>query len=308
VNPDRKLILTALLIGWVGCSSPDPKPAAEPEPVHADGLQNVFRLSDRLISGSSPEGDAGFAALQRLGVKTIVSVDGSIPDAAAAEKHGMRYVHLPVGYDGIARERTLTLAKAVRDLPGPVYLHCHHGQHRGPAAAAVVQLCLDPAWTAERAENWMKAAGTDPKYTGLTGLPAKLVKPTVAELDAASGEFPQKADVADLTRLMVAVDERWDHLKLVKEAGWKQPPGHPDIDPPHEAVQLAELYREAARLPAVKARGPDLLKQFSGAETAANELAASLRNPSSEAVGKAFGRVQAACAACHTAHRDRSAQ
>lgn len=277
---------------------------SEPQPLHADGLHNVFRLSDRLLSGSNPEGDAGFAALQHLGVKTIVSVDGSIPDVAAAAKHGMRYVHLPVGYDGIPRGRVLALAKAVRDLPGPVYLHCHHGQHRGPAAAAVVQLCLDPAWTPERAERWMKAAGTDPKYTGLISLPATLTKPTAAELDAASSDFPPKADVPDLTRLMVAVDERWDRLKLVKDAGWKQPPNHPDIDPPHEAVQLAELYREAARLSAVKARGSDLLKHFSEAETAVNELAAALHQPSTEAAGKAFGRVQSACSACHAIHRD----
>ncbi len=294
-----------LFVLFVGCSGPAPQPAVEPQPVHADGLHNVFRLSDRLLSGSSPDGDAGFAALQHLGVKTIVSVDGAVPDVAAAERHGMRYVHLPVGYDGIPRERAVALAKAVRDLPGPVYLHCHHGKHRGPAAAAVVQLCLDPAWTPERAEQWMKAAGTDPKYTGLMSLPTKLAKPTAAELDAAIGDFPQKAEVPDLTRLMVAVDERWDHLKLAKDAGWKQPPGHPDLDPPHEAVQLAELYREAARLSAVKARGPDLLMHFSEAETAANELAAALRQPNAEAARKAFGRVQASCTACHTAHRDR---
>lgn len=300
----RKLALVALLAGWLGCAGPAAKPPPDPQPVHADGLHNVFRLSDRLISGSSPEGETGFAALQHLGVKTIVSVDGSIPDVAAAEKHGMRYVHLPVGYDGIPRERMLTLAKAVRDLPGPVYLHCHHGQHRGPAAAAVVQMCLDPTWTAETAASWMKAAGTDPKYVGLTGLPAKLAKPTSAELDEASSDFPPKAEVTDLTRLMVAVDERWDHLKLAKDAGWKQPPGHPDIDPPHEAVQLAELYREAARLSAVKVRGAGLLKHFSEAETAANELATALRTPSVETAGKAFGRMQSACSACHAAHRD----
>jgi protein tyrosine phosphatase (PTP) superfamily phosphohydrolase (DUF442 family) len=304
VKPGRKLAIIALLAGWIGCSGPAPKPTPDPQPVQADGLHNVFRLSDRLISGSSPEGDAGFAALQQLGVRTIVTVDGAVPDVAAAEKHGMRYVHLPVGYDGIPRDRVLALAKAVRDLPGPVYLHCHHGQHRGPAAAAVVQLCLDPTWTAETAASWMKAAGTDPKYTGLTGLPAKLSKPTSAELDAASSDYPPKADVSDLTRLMVAVDERWDHLKLVKDADWKQPPGHPDIDPPHEALQLTELYREAARLSAVKARGAELLKHFFEAETATNELAMALRTQSPEAAGKAFGRVQSACSSCHAAHRD----
>ena len=29
------------------------------------------------------------------------------------------------------------LARAARTLPGPIFVHCHHGMHRGPAAAAV---------------------------------------------------------------------------------------------------------------------------------------------------------------------------
>ena len=36
-----------------------------------------------------------------------------------AKKYGMRYVHLPHGYDGIPEERIAELAKAVRDLPQP---------------------------------------------------------------------------------------------------------------------------------------------------------------------------------------------
>ncbi len=39
-------------------------------------------------------------------------------------------------------------AKAVRDLPGKIYIHCHHGKHRSAAAAAtacVTEDTLDPA-------------------------------------------------------------------------------------------------------------------------------------------------------------------
>jgi protein tyrosine/serine phosphatase len=37
----------------------------------------------------------------------------------------------------ISQERTKELAKADRELAGPIYLHCHHGKHRSPAAAVV---------------------------------------------------------------------------------------------------------------------------------------------------------------------------
>jgi protein tyrosine phosphatase (PTP) superfamily phosphohydrolase (DUF442 family) len=301
--PVWAVLLTAPL---AGCQPP-PAASADPVPLDAPGLHNLYRVSDRLYSGGSPEGDAGFAALARLGVKTVVSVDGATPDVAAAKRHGLRYVHLPLGYDGIPRDRVLALAKVARDLPGPVYVHCHHGKHRGPAAVAVIQLCTDLAWDAAKAEAWLTTAGTDPRYTGLTGLPRSLTPPDAAELARAPADWPAVAKVADLTRVMVSVDERWDHLKLVKAAGWTVPTAHPDVDPPHEAVQLGEHYREAGRLGDVKRRGAEFVRQLGEAESAAGELERALRATPVDA-GRAaaeFARSAAACTNCHDRFRDR---
>jgi protein tyrosine phosphatase (PTP) superfamily phosphohydrolase (DUF442 family) len=299
-----------LLALVVGCGPKPPAtvpdmPAPTPQPLTADGLHNLYRVSDRVYSGSSPDGDAGFASLQALGVKTVISVDGAIPDATAAGRHGLRYVHLPIGYDGIPSERATLLAKAVRDLPGPVYVHCHHGKHRGPAACAVIQLTLDPAWTPEQAEGWLKAAGTDPKYTGLTAIPHQYRPPSKSALDSATADFPTVATVPDLVRLMVDVDARWVHLKEIKAAGWKSPKDHPDLDPPHEAVILAELYREAARHADSTARGKEFVALLGEGEAAAKELEAALRKGDTSAAGSAFSRSQAACAKCHEKHRDK---
>ncbi|MEZ6069075.1 MAG: hypothetical protein R3C10_02145 [Pirellulales bacterium] len=129
-------------------------------------LPNAVQLHPRVISGGLPEGDAAFAELEQLGVKTIISVDGAKPDVQAAARHGLRYVHLPHGYDGIPEERGRELAKAVRELDGPIYIHCHHGKHRSPAAATVacVSTGLLPA---NEAVAVLKLAGTSPNYRGL---------------------------------------------------------------------------------------------------------------------------------------------
>ena len=293
-------VLFLIVACWaMGCGSSAPvPPASGPSSVEVEGLHNVYRLSDRLYSGSDPRGDAGFAALHALGVKTIISVDGATPDVPAAGRHGMRYVHVPVAYDGIPREKAWRIAKAARDLPGPVYVHCHHGQHRGPAAAACVLLALDPGFTREAAAAWLKQAGTDPRYRGLVELPRTLPPPAAADLDAMPADFPQVVAVPDLTRLMVAIDARWDHLKAAKAAGWKTPPEHPDIDPPHEAVQLAELYREAGRMPDVTSRGGEFLALLREAESAAGELEGALRDNHGVAQA-AFERSQALCTKCH---------
>src|SRR5262249_601182 len=98
------LVLFAVMVG--GCGQPSgqrestaveitPVADAPGSPAEYPGLHNVFRLTERLYSGSSPEGEEGFLSLQRLGIKTIISVDGARPEVERARKLGLRYVHLP---------------------------------------------------------------------------------------------------------------------------------------------------------------------------------------------------------------------
>ena len=102
------------------------------KPRNYHGLHNVVAFFDGYLSGSAPEGDIGFEELERMGVKTIISVDGAVPAVERAKARGMRYIHLPIGYNGFDEKRRLELVRATRDAmkDGPVYLHCHHGKHR----------------------------------------------------------------------------------------------------------------------------------------------------------------------------------
>lgn len=44
------------------------------------GLHNVVLFHEGFYSGSAPEGDEGFNTLASIGIKTIISVDGAIPE------------------------------------------------------------------------------------------------------------------------------------------------------------------------------------------------------------------------------------
>jgi protein tyrosine phosphatase (PTP) superfamily phosphohydrolase (DUF442 family) len=271
------------------------------------GLHNVHRFTDKLVSGSSPEGDAGFESLRKLGVKTIISVDGAQPDLERARRFGMRYVHVPIGYDGVTLESALTMARATRDLPGPVYIHCHHGQHRGPAGAAAIQLLLDPACSVDTVVKQMKRAGTDPKYAGLFASQTKIRQAGPVDLDKVSAEFPEAQKPAGFTKAMVEVDEQWDKLKLIKAAGWKTPKSNPDLSPAHEALMLVELFREAARLPSTQSRPMDFRNCLSEAEQKASKLEKLLTSkPTVDSVEalKAFNAIAATCTRCHAKYRD----
>jgi len=280
--------------------------AAEPLARELPGVHNLQRVTDKLLSGSSPEGDAGFATLRDLGVKTVISVDGARPEVERARKFGMRYVHLPIGYNAVPPEQGLRIARAVRDLPGLVYLHCHHGKHRGPAAAAVAMLCLDDKCTMDAALDFMKRAGTDQRYAGLYDSPKRTPRPTRQELDKVSAVFPEVAIVSALAHAMVEIDEHWEAIKLVKKAGWKTPSDHPDIVPPQEALILAQFYGQAAE----NAKNVDMKQWLTEAASNAQTLAKLLSDVKAKnAVGKldaAFEMASMDCSRCHARHRDAS--
>jgi protein tyrosine phosphatase (PTP) superfamily phosphohydrolase (DUF442 family) len=288
--------------------SPEPVPSG-PVPVKAKGLHNVFRITDKIYSGNSPEGNEGFQSLQSLGIKTVISVDGARPDVERARKFGLRYVHIPIGYNGVPRDRALQIARAVRELPGPFYIHCHHGQHRGPTAAAVARLCTDDRCHVEDALAILRSAGTDPRYTGLFKSIQSFQRPTAQEL-AGLAELPEAVKAAGLTPAMVTIDHVWDNLKLVRAAGWKAPPDHPDIDPPHEALQLAEGFQELARLPEVNRRPEDFRKWLGEAQGSVAELERLLRAArgkeavDAEAAEKTYRKAGGTCALCHARYRD----
>lgn len=267
------------------------------------GVHNSFRVTDKVFSGSQPEGDVAFEALAKLGVKTIISVDGSKPDIEAARKHGLRYIHLPFGYDGIPTNRVVELTKAVESQTGPVFVHCHHGLHRGPAAVAVICEATQN-WTPTQAEAWMHEAGTAADYAGLYRAAATFQKPTPAQL-AAIKELPEVTKTSSLVEAMVVIDEHFSRLKLTQKAGWKTPPGHSDITPEHEALQLWEQLREIARTDDTAKRPQDYRTKLSASEKAAESLRLALKSPDAPvAIEAAFAKVGPSCSACHKQYRN----
>jgi protein tyrosine phosphatase (PTP) superfamily phosphohydrolase (DUF442 family) len=307
----RRLLRTCCLllvgIAWLAAA-----PVAEqlPKPLRAPGLENLFQATDRVFSGGQPEGDEGFAALRKLGVKTIISVDGTRPDADRAATHGLRYVHLPHGYDGIAANTAARLVQAALTVDGPIYVHCHHGKHRGPAAVGLI--CQATAgWTPQQAVAWLKQAGTAADYAGLYRANAEFRPPSPAQLAGVPTDFPARAEVSGLVDAMVEIDHRWDNLKAIQQAGWRVPANQPDLVPASEALLLQEAYAELRRSHEAKAKGEQFMEQVRLAEAGAKDLLALLQlKPGAldETAGKQadalFKSAGQSCASCHRQFRN----
>lgn len=288
--------------------TPIPLPAMSDEkPRDYPGIHNAVAFHKGFVSGSVPEGDEGFETLHAMGVKTIISVDGAEPDVAAAKAHGMRYIHLPIGYNGFDEQRKLQLVRATRDAmrEGPVYIHCHHGKHRSAGAAATIATSL--GWeTPDQGISRMKVSGTAPNYKGLYACASGATVLAVSTIERVPADFPSTWKPSGYVKGMVEIDEVFEHLKEIEKAGWVTPPDHPDLVPAAEAGRLADLYRLLHDTDYVRRKPSELasLMQESNARAQGLEDLLAAGEKDTVRLSEQFKLVAASCKDCHTKYRD----
>ncbi|HEX6810269.1 MAG TPA: hypothetical protein VF384_01485 [Planctomycetota bacterium] len=280
-----------------------PTPSAG-QPVHFEGLHNVVTYTEDLVCGGVPEGEAGLRALAAMGIRTIVSVDGASPMVEAAASHGMRYVHLPISYDGVTPEQQLRLAQAVHSLPRPIYVHCHHGKHRSGSALGCAAV-LGGDMTPEEAMSRMAVSGTAKEYGGLWQAvrEGKALDDALLRADPAS--FPSVSKVSGLVATMAEIDRVFDYVKQTQKAGWSAPADHPDLVARKETQRLHVLFSQlpddadSRQLPG---EYQTLLRE---AVANAKALDAAVQANDIAAANRLFAVATASCKTCHKTWRDR---
>ena len=279
------------------------QPGTDWSKLNVSGCENVFQVTESVYSGGEPHTEEALKALADLGIKTIVSVDGAKPDVETAKKYGLRYIHLPIGYDGFSRERGLQFGRVLTDTQGPVYFHCHHGKHRGPAGMAA-GMEASGQWGPSQANAFLKAAGTATKYTGLYEIIDTFTPPTNDEFASVDVSFPAMADTPPFQEAMALSDRQKDNLALAEKVGWKTPADHPDIAPPHEALQLRESFAEILRLKTEAERPAAYQQEMKRALDAAAALEEALRANQPDHATVAFKALNQSCNTCHEQFRD----
>ncbi len=253
-------------------------------PLESGAPERLIAVAPGLWSGAEPDGDAHFVALARLGVKTVVSVDGLAPDVAAARRCGLRTVHVPIGYDGVPADAAASLAAVMGRVgpsgaaPGGVFVHCHHGVHRGPTAAAIAGLSAGLI-DRDGALALLKIAGTAPRYAGLWESVRRFditALPPAGPLREAVPPAGLRAAMGEIDALLGDTDS--------------SPETNRETTTP-AATRLAEALRESARL-------PGLTEAVRGDLRRAGDLAADARTPEGRA------RLAQDCVRCHAVHRD----
>lgn len=268
------------------------------------GVENAFRLSPNVYSGGSPVGESAFHRLRELGVRTIVSVDGAAPDVETAKRYGIEYVHVPLRYSGLEPFQLAQLAKVAKERPGPFLIHCHHGRHRGPAAAAIVCMSCETNWTPEFAKQWLQRAGTSPDYVGLFEAVVSFRPPNEDER-AAAPPLVSRTPADPLTETMIRVDELWERMASLAAADLVRDPDR-RRGAIRDGLLLREEFAEYLRSTAKDRVPADVRSEWEAASAAARKLhlglAADRFDPS--AFESALAALKGQCFHCHKRFRD----
>jgi protein tyrosine phosphatase (PTP) superfamily phosphohydrolase (DUF442 family) len=313
--PGSQPAFTPITVAPAKAAAPAASPISIPtmadiKPKDFPGIHNAVAYHDGYVSGSVPEGEEGFASLKAMGIKTIISVDGAIPEVDLAAKYCMTYIHLPIGYNGFDDTRKKELTRATRDAhaTGPVYIHCHHGKHRSAGAAAAAASSL--GWiTPDQGVARMKVSGTAPAYTGLYACARAATPLDRAVIDAVPASFPPISRPSGFVQGMVDADFALEHLVAIEKAGWKVPADHPDLVPAAEAGKLANLLRFMAESDRSKKQPADFaafLLKNSDQATALEDALVAGKSDAAE-LSKLLKAVNTSCKDCHTKYRNEAA-
>ncbi|MEE2681858.1 MAG: hypothetical protein VX641_05745 [Planctomycetota bacterium] len=256
------------------------------ESLRIPGIKRVVRIDDRLLVGSEPS-EGSISHLHDQGVSVLLSVDARRPHVDEAKRLGLRVVHLPIGYDSVPEERIEALQQLLREEPGPIYVHCHQGLHRGPAVAAILWL-LATEGAPDRGTGILERCGTDPGYRGLWESVRSFRAPreptTVPSL-------PEYVPADGLSEVMLRIDDACDRIA---DAG--DPDSTTDLE--HECLLLEQLFTELRR--------PDLhpgVDERSMPEAHLREALEAVRALKGGYSDHGFERLENSCTSCHSAAR-----
>lgn len=162
LKPARILsvLLAALAVaGGAAAQAPAPAPASSPSHAEKAGVSDVrnFTTVDATLACGGALGPEAIDSLRRAGFKSIVNLrDASEPGAnvpderAAAEKAGLKYIHLPFSNAKPEAARVDEFLKAFGDRSNlPMMLHCASGG-RASVFWAIKRVLVD-GWTVEKA-------------------------------------------------------------------------------------------------------------------------------------------------------------
>ncbi len=249
--------------------------------------------------GPVPAAPTQVQQLKDAGIRTVISVD-ALPSPAMAS-FDVRRVHIPIGYDTVSQADLDALIVAWRDCPKPLYIHCHHGKHRAPAAAAALLRRLgrlDP----QAGEAVLTRCGTSRSYPGLYRVVRTTTPISLAAFSALTVPLHAHQQAGTMAEAMANLDRVWKKVKATSQSHWQPPKTHPDAAPAADCAAVTEHLRHMRTMP--YSEQPSWEKKLDQAIDAATRLEAAVQQQDHAMATAIVVWMDSSCTHCHAVFRD----
>jgi protein tyrosine phosphatase (PTP) superfamily phosphohydrolase (DUF442 family) len=127
-------------------------------PMEVVGLPNLHQVTPQLYRSAQPYPE-GFAALEKMGIRTVISLRNDMSDAEVAVGTKLKLVHVPMGFNGVDEAAVArVLALLGKKEEGPFLVHCQMGVDRTGVVMAMWRNTVQ-GWKRADAVAEMKAKG-----------------------------------------------------------------------------------------------------------------------------------------------------
>jgi protein tyrosine/serine phosphatase len=150
------------------------------------GVANFHQVDEHVYRGAQPHGQ-GFAALAKIGIKTVIDLRGESSEDQAVERAGMHYVRLAwSGFTAPADAQVGAVLSLLNDSSGwPVFVHCKRGADRTGTAIACYRITHDH-WSNQQALAEAKTFGMSSLEIAMQHFILRFVAPAASNTASAT--------------------------------------------------------------------------------------------------------------------------
>ena len=138
----KTALLIAFLISGLGLKAQE----SDLKKIESRHFKRLYQLNDSLFRSEQPN-KKGFAALEEMGIKTIINFRRKVDDAKRAKETTLQLERLPLKAAELQESHIIEALSLIQSSEKPVLIHCWHGSDRTGAIAAAYRIVI---------ENWPK--------------------------------------------------------------------------------------------------------------------------------------------------------
>ena len=131
-------------------------------------IPNFDEVAPHILRGACPDKE-DIPQLKKMGVQTILDLrmHHSFGEERLAKLHGIRWVHVPLGYWAPSDKKIRQAMDVLRDpSQGKVFVHCDQGADRTGTIVALYRVLVE-GWTFQHAYSEMRAHHFKPWWLAL---------------------------------------------------------------------------------------------------------------------------------------------